>query len=521
MTKTAESYPTIDLFAGPGGLAEGFSHFSPKGRKLHPFHIRLSVEKDECAHRTLRLRAFFRWFRYRKKSAPTEYYLYLAGKTELSSLKTKYPEAWSAAESEAMLGELGNGGHQDEIDQRISEAINGERDWILIGGPPCQAYSLVGRARRSREKVQSEETRERHVLYRQYLRVICRHAPAVFVMENVKGILSSKLNGELIFPKILQDLEDPPESSRSIGEEALHNHKYHILSFVTGNIPSCSKEYLIRSEDYGIPQNRHRVILFGVRDDLYGKIGTRPFSLSLSDKIESVRDVLKKMPELRSGFSKGKDSTARWNRFFSTSAINGSHGRIPEDVHSEILDAVDTLRARALNRENKKPCSKPPSKHSDWYYDKNLLFLPNHEARAHMDSDLLRYLFVSSYGSIRKTSPRLSDFPEHLLPNHENARDERIKTTFADRFKVQLWDKPSSTVTSHISKDGHYFIHPDPKQCRSLTVREAARLQTFPDNYFFEGGRTQQYHQVGNAVPPLLARQLAEVVYRLLEATRS
>ena len=131
-----------------------------------------------------------------------------------------------------------------------------------------------------------------------------------------------------------------------------------------------------------------------------------------------------------------------------------------------------------------------------------------------MSTDLARYLFVSIYGEMTGFSPKASDFPESLAPKHVNWGSGK----FADRFRVQLRGQPSTTITCHISKDGHYYIHPDPEQCRSLTVREAARLQTFPDNYLFKGNRTEQYIQVGNAVPPFLAKQIGDAIFCLLSA---
>ena len=135
-----------------------------------------------------------------------------------------------------------------------------------------------------------------------------------------------------------------------------------------------------------------------------------------------------------------------------------------------------------------------------------------------MASDLARYLFAATFAHSQGYSPRLDVFPPKLLPDHLNVQfwSEAEAIPFKDRFRVQCRNEPSTTVVAHIAKDGHYYIHYDPSQCRSLTVREAARLQTFPDNYVFAGNRTEQYTQVGNAVPPLLAHKLAKIVRSLL-----
>lgn len=127
-----------------------------------------------------------------------------------------------------------------------------------------------------------------------------------------------------------------------------------------------------------------------------------------------------------------------------------------------------------------------------------------------MQEDLRRYVYAAAFAETYDHSPKGHEqfSLQGLKPNHENWESGK----FSDRFRVQIASGPATTVTSHIAKDGHYFIHYDPKQCRSLTVREAARLQTFPDDYFFQGNRTQQYHQVGNAVPPLLAKKIAETI---------
>lgn len=162
-----------------------------------------------------------------------------------------------------------------------------------------------------------------------------------------------------------------------------------------------------------------------------------------------------------------------------------------------------------------------PEELRNWYADTKLGGVLQHEARSHMRSDLHRYMFAACYANAVFARPSLNHFPPKLLPAHQNVTDKDKATPFLDRFRVQLKRSPCTTVVSHIAKDGHYYIHYDASQCRSFTAREAARLQTFPDNYFFEGTRTQQYHQIGNAVPPLLANKIAAVVLDLMSSPRS
>jgi DNA (cytosine-5)-methyltransferase 1 len=182
-------------------------------------------------------------------------------------------------------------------------------------------------------------------------------------------------------------------------------------------------------------------------------------------------------------------------------------------VETEALNAIQKMH-EGTKPEPVKAGTLAVDEYEAWIHDERLIKPVQHEPRAHMVSDLARYRVMSRLAERLGKSPKYTDLPSTLHPEHNNVG--RVGTPFTDRFRVQVWDAPSTTVVSHISKDGHYYIHPDPEQARSLTVREAARLQSFPDNYFFEGPRTQQFHQVGNAVPPLLSKQIGEIVADLL-----
>ena len=506
--------PVIDLFSGPGGLGEGFAQFRTEGGRPR-FRVALSIEDDEVAHRTLRLRTFLRKFR----PLPEEYYEYVNGllpkEPDWAAL---YPEKWEEADNETPRVTLGTAAATDLLTERI-DAIHEEEGAraVLLGGPPCQSYSVVGRARNAGNPNYDIERDKRLSLYKEYARALGLLQPWIAVMENVKGMLSARYRGKPVFHDVMDALQNP-------------GGKYGYRLFALAPATACRswkdgldpKDFLVRAEEHGVPQRRHRVFVVCIRDDVAEALPKRMFpKLERREERVTVNDVVANMPRLRSRLSRG-DGDRSWQR-----AVEDAHalaeGNLPAMTESEEREfrcalelALESARGEPLPFRDVTTAGSAGVAEGcpleDWFCDEKLTRLPNNETRGHIREDIARYLYAAAYARVFAKSPRAEDFPAELAPAHGNWRTGK----FADRFRVQLADQPSTTITSHISKDGHYFIHPDPGQCRSLTVREAARLQTFPDNYLFHGGRTSQYVQVGNAVPPYLAHQIAEQVVEVV-----
>ncbi len=510
--------PVIDLFAGPGGLAEGFSAYKDKSSS-RVFDINLSIESDKNSYQTLMVRTIYRLF---SGDIPTEYYDLLRGNLTIEEIFDKFPQYRKTVTEVAWNAILGKEPIKN-VDNRIKSAIHGHKDWVLVGGPPCQPYSMIGRARTGGFNPQDD----RVYLYQEYYRILAVHNPPVFVMENVKGILNARINGSRIFDQILDDLKDPVSAYRQLNGNHYKHLKcpgYSIYSLVTkplsydfeGNPYFKNNDFLIEAEKYGIPQTRHRVILLGIRKNIKD---ITPKILSETKRI-SVNKVLNGLPKLRSGLSKEVDTPINWiNQLRSISRI-GVFRKMDKSVINKMLDTLSDLKCFDYDRgaEFLSTNSISVDYKKDWYLDSRIKGVSYHMTRSHMTEDLFRYLFAASFGRAHNKSPKLSDFPDELLPNHNNVSRNKDVKNFDDRFRVQIANEPSKTITSHLSKDGHYYIHPDPTQCRSLTVREAARIQTFPDNYFFAGvGRGPKYRQIGNAVPPLLAMQIANVVCNIFD----
>ncbi len=525
MPINSKQIPVIDLFAGPGGLGEGFSSFSHSG--FRPFQINLSIEKDSFAHRTLELRNFLRKFPHGE--IPEAYYDYLRQvdlpeKLRRKALFGKFPEMIAQVKNEVRMAELGEE-KPETVYTWIRRALGGSSNWVLIGGPPCQAYSIVGRARNKRNSDYEPEEDKRQFLYLEYLQIIAEHQPPIFVMENVKGLLSATLKNQLLSEQMYEDLQEPKKALKYNGRPVLpgilrKSFRYKLYSLVKRGETNCSKlsDFVVHMENFGVPQARHRIIILGIREDF----DPVPRTLRPASPVPASK-VLSGLPVVRSGLSKEEDNADAWRRHLREIVTCpwyvSLNKKNDEKIKKNLNAALNKIQHSGGNRGNEFITYDTSIEYRPrWYIDPCIEGVCNHSTRGHIVSDLHRYFYAACYAQAESRSPRLRDFPVDLLPNHKNVRRALNRgTLFADRFRVQINNKPATTVTSHISRDGHYYIHPDPAQCRSLTVREAARLQTFPDNYFFCGPRTSQYVQVGNAVPPLLSRQIAAIVYDVLE----
>lgn len=339
-------------------------------------------------------------------------------------------------------------------------------------------------------------------------------------MENVKGLLSATAHGEAIFQRILDDLREPGRNGPVWGRRSLRYRVVPVVMPLSGDLydePHAS-DFVVRMERHGIPQARHRIIILGVRDDV-DKVSVS----GLAERPEvPIEKVIGDCPRLRSGLSDDDDSRDGWKEAIRDAVQQCRIAALARRSGSVALlermeRVVHSLRVPREDRGREFVPGVPRPQHAPlWFVDDSLEGFCNHATRSHIRKDLARYLFAACFAEVEGVSPTLADFPDALLPRHRNARRAVTEgAVFNDRFRVQCRGRPATTITSHISKDGHYYIHYDPSQCRSLTVREAARVQTFPDNYFFCGNRTQQYVQVGNAVPPLLAARIAGIVAEL------
>lgn len=398
------SFNFIDLFAGAGGLSEGFYK--------EGFKSLVHSDIDRAACETLRER--MRYYGYSEEE--------VSKSVICGDITTK------------------------EINTKIDVALDGKIVDVVVGGPPCQSFSSVGRA----QDKNSMRNDPRNYLFKNYIEILERYLPKVFVFENVSGLLSAKPNGEYIFPQIVEEMS-----------------KHY-------KVCEDKNTILLNSVHYGVPQIRKRVIIVGVRNDLdftpediYNNIEKTHYSPEMEKicdtkgllRYRTVRSAISDLPSLLPGEGK---NIIPYKPFFDN-------------------EYLDSIRKKEFDK------------------------LYNHEARKHNDADRARYRLLSknlwNLKDLNEIHPELV----HHDPKH-----------FGNRYTVQEYDKPGRTVVAHLYKDGNLFIHPDSTQERTFTVREAARVQSFPDDFEFKGSRTNQFKQVGNAVPPLMAQQIAKAVKKFL-----
>ncbi|WP_271400959.1 DNA cytosine methyltransferase [Salinicoccus roseus] len=405
----------IDLFSGAGGLSEGFRNVG--------FKNIAHVEVDKHASKTLKLREAFYYLKEQNKLNIYEKYL----KDEL-----KFEEMLSLIPSSVTNKVINKEINQENINDILSDINELKGDKTIhgiIGGPPCQAYSTIGRAR-NKDKLKTDE---RVYLFNFYIDFLKEFEPEFFIFENVKGLLSFKdYNGDLLLPLIKKSFQD-----------ALHVGSYEI-------------EYkIVNSADYGVSQNRERLIIFGKKKNVIAKSFFKSL-IKYKNTPLTLNELFFDLPQLKSGESNNCYRKSEPNSFIKN------------------------------------------------YYRKYNLPLSQNISRPNNDNDLKIYQIVAE-GKKRGENVKYSDLPSNLI-KHKNNHG------FLDRFKALDGSGIAHTVVAHIAKDGHYYIHQDALQNRSITVREAARLQTFPDDYYFESSRTSAFRQIGNAVPPLLAEKFASVI---------
>ena len=432
----------IDLFAGAGGLSEGFHNAG--------FHPVAHVEMNGDACDSIRTR--LAWYELRKENKREQYNKYLRNLISRKALYDMMPDGLMESVINLPIGE----DTRDEIfrlidAQRKLLPKNNRQIDLIIGGPPCQTFSVAGRARKGREAME-EDPRSR--LYVQYAEFLKKYKPRMFVFENVLGMLSFRQKQQVALIR---------------------------QTFLEAGYHMDVREWNAR--DFGVLQSRDRLIIIGWPIDQQEKLGYPAFRTQQRDQ-HTVGEILANLPPLTIEESqKGKQS-----------------------------------KKGALKPVFNYPVSLERSMESDYILKSRLRdecpVLTWHVARPHTASDRDIYrLYIESWNGYGEAKPRMryNELPEHFQ-SHLNKDD------FSDRFKVVAADKTySQTVVAHIHKDGHYYIHPDLEQARSLSVREAARLQSFPDNFYFEGSRTSAFKQIGNAVPPLMATRIAESVWDALK----
>ena len=400
----------LDLFSGAGGLTEGFVRAG--------YNIIAHVEKEFSASLTLKTRIAYHYLK--QTNQLKIYYSYLNDEISREKLYSHIPSQLL----DSVINEEINDESINDIYNKIDILRGNKEIDIIIGGPPCQAYSLIGRAA-SKSKMVGDS---RKYLYKQYLKFLKRYKPKLFVFENVRGMLSSKdENGNNIFEKIVIEMKE-------IG----YNIDYKILD----------------AKDFGVPQSRKRVIIIGWKNELNFKY---PDFETIKNDI-TINQLFADLPKIKAG-----------------EKIN----------FKKIVPQIEVLSKLNL-------------------LDDDFNILSQHISRPNNINDLKIYKIAVNLFKEGKTL-KYTDLPSSLM-SHKNL------TSFLDRFKVVNGNGISHTMVAHIAKDGHYYIHPDVRQNRSLTVREAARIQTFPDSYYFENSRTAAFTQIGNAVPPLMAEIIANTL---------